>query len=106
MNPKKIMWRYLLLVIFILLVGCAGDMDGIAIDSQGAQDSELNTTQEIPTDRATPSRSVPEADALPELPNLGPAPELTNEVWLNTDRPLRLADLRGQVVLIEMWTFG
>ncbi len=40
------------------------------------------------------------------LPDLGPAPELTNEVWLNVDAPLRLADLRGQVVGLEMWTFG
>ena len=40
------------------------------------------------------------------LPDLGPAPELTNEVWLNVDAPLRLADLRGQVVAIDMWTFG
>lgn len=39
-------------------------------------------------------------------PDLGPAPELTNEVWLNVDAPLRLADLRGKVVLLEMWTFG
>ena len=43
---------------------------------------------------------------LPNLPDLGPAPELTNEVWLNVDAPLRLADLRGQVVAIDMWTFG
>jgi len=40
------------------------------------------------------------------LPDLGEAPELTNEVWLNTPEPLRLANLRGQVVLLEMWTFG
>jgi hypothetical protein len=40
------------------------------------------------------------------LQNFGPAPELTNDVWLNTSGPLRLADLRGQVVLIDMWTFG
>ncbi len=38
--------------------------------------------------------------------NLGPAPELQNEIWLNTDQPFRLADLRGSVVLIDMWTFG
>jgi len=40
------------------------------------------------------------------LPDLGPAPELENDTWLNTDRPLRLADLRGKVVLLDMWTFG
>ena len=40
------------------------------------------------------------------LPNLGSAPELTNEVWLNTDQPLRLESLRGRVVLLEMWTYG
>ena len=41
-----------------------------------------------------------------DLENYGLAPELENEVWLNTDQPLRLAELRGKVVLIEMWTFG
>jgi thiol-disulfide isomerase/thioredoxin len=40
------------------------------------------------------------------LPDLGPAPELTNTTWLNVDAPLRLADLRGKVVGLEMWTFG
>ena len=41
-----------------------------------------------------------------ELADLGNAPELSSEVWINTDQPLRLADLRGKVVLLEMWTFG
>lgn len=39
------------------------------------------------------------------LPDLGTAPELTNSVWLNTNGPLRLADLRGKVIGLEMWTF-
>jgi hypothetical protein len=49
-----------------------------------------------------------EEPALPKaaLPDLGPAPELTNDTWLNVASPLRLADLRGKVVMIDMWTFG
>lgn len=41
-----------------------------------------------------------------DLDDLGVAPELNNEVWLNTEIPLRLSDLRGKVVLLDMWTFG
>lgn len=42
----------------------------------------------------------------PDLPDYGLAPEFTNTVWLNTDGPLTLADLRGKVVAVDMWTFG
>jgi hypothetical protein len=41
-----------------------------------------------------------------ELPIISEAPELTNKIWINSDRPLRLSDLKGKVVLLEMWTFG
>ena len=34
-------------------------------------------------------------------PVLDPAPELAVSEWLNTDTPLTLAGLRGQVVVIE-----
>ncbi len=40
------------------------------------------------------------------LQSLGPAPELENQVWINSDQALRLAQLRGKVVLLEMWTYG
>jgi hypothetical protein len=57
---------------------------------------------------------APSGDYLPSpvnnpaeiYPDLGEAPELTNDVWLNTDEPLRLVDLHGKVVLLDMWTFG
>ena len=42
----------------------------------------------------------------PNLRDHGPAPELTNEIWFNTEEPLRLSELRGKVVLLDMWTFG
>lgn len=40
------------------------------------------------------------------VPDFGPAPEIENEVWLNTDTPLPLSSLKGKVVLVEFWTFG
>jgi thiol-disulfide isomerase/thioredoxin len=52
-----------------------------------------------------PRIPVVQAQDLP-LPDMGAAPELAGNVWLNTSAPLRLADLRGKVVLVEMWTFG
>ncbi len=42
---------------------------------------------------------------LAEYSPQGTAPELRNEQWLNSE-PLRLAGLRGKVVLLDMWTFG
>lgn len=55
-----------------------------------------------------PPTPIPTTEAVfvANLPDWGAAPELTNEVWLNTENPLRLADLRGKVVLLDMWTFG
>ena len=59
---------------------------------------------------ASQASSQSQADStmpkLASLPDLGPAPELTNETWLNVDSPLRLVDLHGKVVIVEMWTFG
>jgi len=55
---------------------------------------------------ATQGQVQPPMPKLASLPDLGLAPELTNNTWLNVDSPLRLADLRGKVVMVEMWTFG
>lgn len=58
------------------------------------------------TTKSETPEAMPTQPTFESLPDLGPAPELTNEVWLNVDAPLRLADLRGKVVAIDMWTFG
>jgi len=52
----------------------------------------------------TPLPPEPELAGV-NLRDYGVAPELQNTVWLNTPTPLRLANLRGQVVLVDMWTF-
>lgn len=35
-----------------------------------------------------------------------PAPELKGGPWLGVEKPLQLKELRGKVVLLDMWTFG
>ena len=110
----------LLLMVMLAATACANSAE-TSIAAQA--ESELNTpmvittsspVQEIkiteqpvtqepePTLTTEPTQAVVRAD----LEDLGPAPELVNETWLNTGGPLRLADLRGRVVLLEMWTFG
>jgi thiol-disulfide isomerase/thioredoxin len=68
-------------VLLLLLSGCADAVTPAASKS----------------DKPDSSRSL--------LRDLGPAPELNNKVWLNTPAPIHLADLRGKVILLEMWTF-
>ena len=55
----------------------------------------------VPVKNSTPSPGPKAA----QYPDLGPAPELHNTVWINTDGPLTLAGLHGKVVLLDMWTF-
>ena len=82
------------ITLIIILAGCTGPTP-----------SEVNPFAVSP--EPTPETLLGGPDFKPvKLDDLGPAPELENEIWLNTDQPLRLADLRGKVVLLDMWTFG
>ncbi len=64
------------------------------------------TSTPLPTaTRVQPTATAVAAAAAPAA-NYGPAPEIDTDVWLNTDQPLRLAELRGKVALIEFWTYG
>ncbi len=49
-----------------------------------------------------PSRAPIQVD----LSDLGAAPEILNETWINSETPVTLASVRGKVVLLEFWTFG
>lgn len=87
--------KYLILALAItVLSGCASATNPAEqLDAEGQIDP-VEETLVIPPGQPS------------ELPDLGVAPELNNEVWLNTDEPLRLVNLQGQVVLLDMWTFG
>ena len=74
--------KTILPIFLLLLTGCAA----------------VSTSSDAPA-------GTPPATPLAGLRDLGLAPELTNTVWINTSAPLRLADLHGKVVLLEMWTF-
>jgi thiol-disulfide isomerase/thioredoxin len=80
----------------LALAGCSAApaaLQGLIVPEKTMADQAFQTPQSAP------------ADPKSAYPDLGPAPELANDVWLNTDRPLRLKDLGGKVVLLEMWTF-
>ena len=82
------MRRYFFGLLALFLFGCS---------ARGTSSPQSDIQQPI---------EEPPMPKVASLPDLGPAPELTNDTWLNVDSSLRLADLRDKVVLIDMWTFG
>jgi thiol-disulfide isomerase/thioredoxin len=92
------MKRWFILLLALLLVACSAPASPMTA---------------APIEAALPEAGIVQGVAVPtevamntSYPDLGVAPELVGDVWLNTDKPLRLADLRGKVVLVDMWTFG
>lgn len=75
------MKRYLIGLFALVLASCAAPL------AQGGSTASTSAQQ-----RAS-------------LPDLGAAPEIKGDVWLNTSGPLQPSDLRGKVVLVDMWTF-
>ena len=92
--------------IFLLLIPILPAMLAACLvpPKQPEIDPEAPTTQSAAD--AGPAGGQDQPGTRSDLPDLGPAPEIANTVWINSDRPLRLAELEGQVVLIDMWTFG
>ncbi len=59
----------------------------------------------VPTNPTAVPATTVEARKTANLPNRGPAPDFSNTNWINS-APLKLADLRGKVVMMEFWTFS
>ena len=94
-----------------LLAGCLSGLANRKDIPLADSDSDQPTASEGQMSDSAPTPEEVSMVATPttfraDLEDYGAAPELTNDVWLNTDQPLRLAELRGKVVLLEMWTFG
>lgn len=92
-------WTPILLTLPVLVGACVAALS--PIPSPAADEARSASDPIVPAAQPT-ARLEFRAD----LPDLGLAPELHNDVWLNTDRPLRLSELRGKVVALDMWTFG
>ncbi|MDX1437345.1 MAG: hypothetical protein R3335_11070 [Anaerolineales bacterium] len=88
----------------LVLAGCTT----AAVPEAGGEEEQPLPEPEVRVESGTEAAPEPVLEPTPrlQLDDFGEAPELNNEVWLNTDGPLRLADLRGSVVLLDMWTFG
>jgi len=78
-----------------------------ALEDSHAVTSRIAASLHNPTSRFS-SPTAQAASGPPVLADLGPAPAFTGtERWFNTPggAPLTLAKLRGQVVLVDFWTY-
>lgn len=70
-------------------------------------------TAEVPTESLEAAEDAPDAPTRAAFPTAAPnplskgpvAPELESDTWLNSD-PITMASLRGEVVIIDFWTYG
>ncbi len=97
----------LLLALIIVMAACVqAPASEPAADSAGSETAadQPNAAPLVAAASRVPTGVAPVS--LPPLDDAGPAPEIDNDIWVNSDVPLTLASQRGKVVLLEFWTFG
>lgn len=96
---KKIL-PFLFILLILLVAG------GLFIESKRGEESVLSSIFNQ-TGAPEEKNEKPAEPTKPKFTNQGPAPELVGITkWLNTEKPLVIAELQGNVVLIDFWTYS
>jgi DNA-binding beta-propeller fold protein YncE len=83
----------------LLILGLA-----VVLTACSETDASVDTTGSVAT--ATTSDAASDT-TVQSYAGTTPAPEFPVGLdWLNTDRPLALAQLRGKIVILDFWTYG
>ncbi|WP_420629586.1 hypothetical protein [Candidatus Leptofilum sp.] len=95
MRLKLLVWGTAVFILLILVM--------TACTSTAAEEASSGEVEVLASGTVVPPTR---GEVVVDLPDMGEAPEFLNEVWLNSDGQVTLAEQRGKVVLLEFWTFG
>jgi thiol-disulfide isomerase/thioredoxin len=102
----------LCLIVTLFLVACSRSQSpatSAPADLTQGEEVVVDAQEEaVASDDATPPSAAPkEENVAQNYEGKVPAPEFPEGLdWLNTDRPLTLAELKGKIVLLDFWTYG
>lgn len=95
------------MLLMLLVAACASAESTATTSTSSTRTPTASATTSTSMSVVTsPPEPVEDTTVAGELPDLGPAKDLTDiDGWLQTDIE-SLDDLRGKVVVVQFWTFG